>query len=67
MLRSLLFKFVCYGEYLWKFVGFREMKMLLLTFFSKMYDVDDWGIDDRMFKLFNREWGPFTCDLFANS
>lgn len=32
-----------------------------------MYDADDWGIDDRIFKLFNRKWGPFTCDLFANS
>lgn len=40
---------------------------VIADFFSKMYDADDWGIDDRIFKLFNRKWGPFTCDLFANS
>lgn len=31
MLRSLFLRFVCSREYLWKFVGFLEMKMLLLT------------------------------------
>lgn len=40
---------------------------VIADFFSKMYEADDWGIDDRIFKLFNRKWGPFTCDLFANS
>lgn len=28
---------------------------VIVDFFSKMYDVDDWGIDDRIFKLFNRK------------
>lgn len=40
---------------------------VIADFFSKMYDADDWGIDGRIFKLFNRKLGPFTCDLFANS
>lgn len=41
---------------------------IVADFFSKMYDPDDWEIDQRNFTLFNRMWGPFTCtcDLFAN-
>lgn len=39
---------------------------IVADFFSKMYDPDDWEIDERIFTLFNRMWGPFTCDLFAN-
>lgn len=39
---------------------------VIVDFFSKMYDVDDWGIDDRILKLFNRKWGLFMCDVFVN-
>lgn len=41
---------------------------VIVDFFSKMYDVDDcwWGIDGRIFKLFNRKLGLFMCDLFVN-
>lgn len=40
---------------------------VIADFFSKIYDADIWGIDDRILKLFNRKWGPFTCGVFANS
>lgn len=33
---------------------------VIADFFSKMYDADDWGIDDIIFKLLNRNLGPFT-------
>ena len=34
---------------------------------SKIFDWDDWGVADRIFNLFDRKWGIFTCDVFANS
>lgn len=37
---------------------------IVADFFS---DEDDWEIDQRIFTFFNRMWGPFTCDLFANN
>lgn len=34
---------------------------------SKMYDYDDWGVSDKIFECFNKMWGGYTCDLFADS
>ncbi|XP_071123255.1 uncharacterized protein [Mytilus edulis] len=34
---------------------------------SKIFDFDDWGVSDIIFKYFDRLWGPFNCDLFADS
>ena len=34
--------------------------------FSKTFDFDDWSVDDRIFQYFDKIWGPFTCDLFAD-
>ncbi|VDI17846.1 Hypothetical predicted protein [Mytilus galloprovincialis] len=34
---------------------------------SKIFDFDDWGVSDIIFKYFDRLWGPFNCDLFAGS
>lgn len=39
---------------------------IVADFFSKLYDPDDWEIDQRIFTLFNRMGGPFTCDFFAS-
>ncbi|VDH95207.1 Hypothetical predicted protein [Mytilus galloprovincialis] len=36
-------------------------------FVSKFFDFDDWGIHQRIFRYFDKLWGPFTCDLFASS
>ena len=33
---------------------------------SKFIDHDDWSIGDVTFEGLNREFGPFTCDLFAS-
>ena len=34
---------------------------------SKIFDFDDWSVADRIFHYFNRIYGPFTIDRFANS
>lgn len=39
-----IFKIFMYQEYLWKFVGFREMKMLLLTFSVKSMMQMTWAL-----------------------
>ena len=36
-------------------------------FLSKMFDYDDWGISQNIFNFFNKIWGPFTCDTFADN
>ncbi|CAC5383428.1 unnamed protein product [Mytilus coruscus] len=36
-------------------------------FVSKFFDFDDWGIHQRIFRYFEKLWGPFSCDLFASS
>ena len=36
-------------------------------FLSKMFDFDDWGISHNIFIFFNKLWGPFTCDTFADN
>ncbi|CAC5399139.1 unnamed protein product [Mytilus coruscus] len=36
-------------------------------FVSKIFDFDDWGIHQRIFRYFEKLWGPFTCNLFASS
>ena len=36
-------------------------------FLSKMFDFDDWGISQHIFNFFNKLWGPFTCDTFADN
>lgn len=33
----------------------------------QMFDYDDWGVSERIFRLLNRLWGEFTCNLFADS
>ena len=33
---------------------------------SKVPDSDDWSIDQEHFEKFNKEYGPFTVDLFAD-
>ena len=33
---------------------------------SKQFDFDDWSVDELTFQYFNKRWGPFTCDLFAD-
>ena len=35
-------------------------------FLSKMFDFDDWGVSQNIFYFFNKLWGPFTCDTFAD-
>ena len=34
---------------------------------SKIFDFDDWGVSENIFNFFNNLWGPFTCDVFADS
>ena len=36
-------------------------------FYSKVFDYDDWSVSDRYFNYFNKIWGPFSCDVFADS
>ena len=35
-------------------------------FYSKQFDYDDWSISDLIFEFFNKKWGPFSCDRFAD-
>ena len=35
--------------------------------YNKVFDYDDWSISDKFFDFFNKLWGPFTCDLFADT
>ena len=35
--------------------------------YSKVFDYDDWSITDKYFDFFNKLWGPFTCDVFADT
>lgn len=35
--------------------------------YSKIFDFDDWFVSDLYFNYFNKAWGPYTCDLFADS
>jgi ribonuclease HI len=34
--------------------------------FSKIFDFDDWSVGEHVFQFFNRKWGPFDYDLFAD-
>lgn len=34
--------------------------------YSKIFDFDDWSVGDHIFELFNRKWGPYEYDLFAD-
>lgn len=34
---------------------------------SKIFDWDDWGVSEHIFKFLNAKWGPFTVDWFANN
>ena len=38
----------------------------LSDFFSKDFDYDDWGVSQKIFDFFDKKWGPFTCDRFAD-
>ncbi|CAC5411056.1 unnamed protein product [Mytilus coruscus] len=35
-------------------------------FYSKLFDFNDWYVNDVYFKYFNSLWGPFDCDVFAD-
>ena len=35
-------------------------------FYSKLFDFDDWAVQDVYFNYFNKLWGPFSCDIFAD-
>lgn len=35
--------------------------------YSKIFDFDDWSVHAEIFNLFNKKWGPYTCDRFADS
>jgi hypothetical protein len=35
--------------------------------YSKVFNYDDWSISDKFFDFFNKLWGPFTCDLLADT
>lgn len=35
-------------------------------FYSKLFDFDDWYVNDVYFKYFKSLWGPFDCDVFAD-
>lgn len=32
-----------------------------------VFDFDDWGVSDKVFHFFNKKWGPFEIDRFADS
>jgi hypothetical protein len=34
--------------------------------YSKIFDFDDWCISDDIFHFFNKKWGPYDVDLFAD-
>lgn len=34
--------------------------------YSKIFDFDDWSVGDHIFQLFNRKWGSYEYDLFAD-
>ncbi|XP_063416210.1 uncharacterized protein LOC134697851 [Mytilus trossulus] len=36
-------------------------------YLSKIFDYDDWGVSYQIFICFDKLWGPFTCDRFADS
>ena len=36
-------------------------------YYSKLRDTDDWSIDNRSFENFNKRYGPFTIDRFAEN
>ena len=35
-------------------------------YYSRIFDSDDWGISENIFRFFDKIWGPFTIDVFAN-
>ena len=39
---------------------------LQADYFSKIFDYNDWSVNDVYFNYFNGIWGPFECDLFAD-
>ena len=43
----------------------RELNQIS-DFYSKQFDYDDWGVSDSIFSLFDKKWGPFSCDRFAD-
>ena len=38
----------------------------LADWYSKIFDFDDWSVSNTHFVYFNKRWGPFDCDLFAD-
>ena len=42
-------------------------KNQVADFYSKVFDYDDWSVSDRYFNYFNKIWGSFSCDVFADS
>ena len=41
-------------------------KNVVADLYSKLFDFDDWSVQDVYFNYFNKLWGPFTCDIFAD-
>lgn len=35
-------------------------------YYSKMCDVDNWGVSEDVFEFLDQMWGPHTIDRFAN-
>jgi hypothetical protein len=36
-------------------------------YYSKIYDFDDWCVAHKIFDFFNRKWGPYQVDRFADN
>lgn len=34
--------------------------------YSRIFDNDDWGVSDHIFRYFEKVWDPYTIDVFAN-
>ena len=34
---------------------------------SRVIDFDDWQVKTYLYNYFNKKWGPFTCDAFADT
>lgn len=34
--------------------------------YSRIFDKDDWSVSDHIFRYFEKNWGPYTIDVFAN-
>ena len=42
-------------------------KNVIADSLSKVFDFDDWCVTELHFHFFNKMWGEFTCDIFADA